>query len=29
MLTRLPTQNKSAINELLFHNWKPVIPDKV
>lgn len=29
VLTRLPTQKNNAIDELLPHNWKPAIPDKV
>ncbi len=29
VLTRLPTQKNNAIYELLPHNWKPAIPDKV
>ncbi len=29
VLTRLPTQKNSVINELLPHNWTPVITDKV
>ena len=29
VLTRLPTQKNNAIDELLPHNWKPAIPNKV
>lgn len=29
VLTRFPTQKNNAIYELLPHNWKPIIPDKV
>lgn len=29
VLTRLPTQKNSAIDELSPQNWKPAIPDKV
>ena len=29
VLTRLPTQKNSAIDELLPHNWTPATPDKV
>jgi hypothetical protein len=29
VLARLPTQKASAIGELLPHNWKPTITDKV
>jgi len=29
VLTRLPTQKASAIDELLPHNWKPITADKV
>lgn len=29
VLARLPTQNNNAIAELLPHNWKPVLADKV
>jgi len=29
VLTRLPTQKNSSIDELLPHNWKPTIPEKV
>jgi len=29
VLTRLPTQKNNTIDELLPHNWKPAIPDKV
>ena len=29
VLTRLPTQKNNAIDELLPHNWKPTISDKV
>ena len=29
VLTRLPTQKNNAIDELLPHNWRPAIPDKV
>jgi hypothetical protein len=29
VLTRLPTQKNSAINELLPHNWRPAIISKV
>ncbi|RCW75405.1 transposase IS66-like protein [Marinobacter nauticus] len=29
VLARLPTQKNNAIDELLPHNWKPAISDKV
>jgi hypothetical protein len=29
VLTRLPTQKNSAIDELLPHNWRPAVISKV